>query len=838
MGNSVIQPSFTGGELSPALYGRVDLAKYQTSLKTCRNMIAQVYGGAKNRAGTKFMAEVKTSSSRVRLIPFAFSTTQTYVLEFGNQYMRVYKDGGQVVYSSGGSAGQPFELATPWTAAELDDLGYTQSADVLTIVHPSYQPRQISRTAHDAWTISQFENLNGPFQEVNTVESKTIYASAATGTVTLTSNFDIFTSAFVDSFVYLEAKPDTSVPAWETSKKVENGDKIKANGRYYVATSADPSGYVRITGTLRPTHTEGKEWDGTDVLEGAVYRAPGASSNSDAYVGVEWEYRHSGFGTLKITSVTNARTATATVIKRLPDEVVGSGSTTYKWAFEAWGNTQGYPSAVTYYQQRMVFANTPAQPQTVWMSRTGAFPDFGTSIPVLDDDAIRFTIASRQVNAVRHMLALDKLVLLTSGSEWIVAGGDNDVVSPAAIATKVQGYRGSSKRTPIPIGNTALYLQDKGSTVRDLGYEFASDSYTGNDLTVLSSHLVEGYSITDWTYQQTPNSVVWAVRSDGVLLGMTYMREQQVVGWHRHDTDGEVESVCCISEGNEDAVYIAVKRTINGATKRYVERMNTRFFTSIKDAYFVDCGLSYDGRNTGSTTMTLTSSGAWTYGSSATFTLTASASHFSAGDVGSEIHLTDDDGRILRLAISAYTSATVVTVTINRDVATELRNSATTSWSHARKTFGGLSHLEGKTVSVLADGHVEPQKVVASGSITIGAAAGVVHAGLPIEADFETLDISPQTQETIRDKQKNIPAVRMVVEQSRGIFAGKDSSNLLEYKQRAAENYDDPVTSLTGLAEIRIVSNWSNTGRIFVRQSDPLPLSILAVIPELTVGGA
>jgi len=319
---------------------------------------------------------------------------------------------------------------------------------------------------------------------------------------------------------------------------------------------------------------------------------------------------------------------------------------------------------------------------------------------------------------------------------------------------------------------------------------------------------------------------------------MTYMREQQVIGWHRHDTDGEVESVCVISEGTEDALYIAVKRTIGGVTKRYVERMNTRYITDIKNAFFVDSGLSYDGRNTGATTMTLTSSGAWTYGSAATFTLTASASYFVAGDVGSEIHLTADDDRILRLAITARTSGTVVTVTINRDVATELRSTATTHWAHARKSFSGLSHLEGKTVNVLADGHVAPQALVASGAVALAQAATVVHIGLPIEADFETLDISAPTGETIRDKQKIVQAVRLLVEDSRGIFAGRDESNLLEYKQRAQEGYDAPVALLTGVADILIGATWSKEGRVFVRQSDPLPLSILAAIPEVTVGGA
>jgi hypothetical protein len=838
--NSLLQPSFTGGELSPSLYGRVDLAKYQTSLKTCRNFIAMLYGGVRNRPGTRFIAEVANSSYRSRLIPFAFSTEQTYVLEFSHLKMRVFKDGGLVVYSSGPNAGDPFELVTPYPASVLPDLKFTQSADVMTLVHPSYPPQSLSRTDHDAWTIADFQNTNGPFQDVNVDQAKTVYTSAATGSgITLTTNFNVFDSSYVGSFVYIEMAPNKSVEAWETSKRTYQNDVIKASGRFYKATSANPASLARITGTLRPSHTEGREWDGTGNEEGAVYRAPGSSTNADAFVGVEWEYLHSGFGVAQITAVTNATTATATVIKRLPDEVVGSGNATYRWAFEAWGNTQGYPSCVTYHQQRMVFANTPAQPQTVWMSRTSAFLDFATSNPVVDDDAITFTVASRQVNAIRHMISIDKLVLLTSGGEWIVSGGDQDVITPASVTARIQGYRGSSQIPPIVIGNTALYLQDKGQTVRDLGYEFATDSYTGNDLTILASHLVVGRQIQEWAYQQVPFSTVWSVRDDGKLLGMTYMREQQVVGWHPHDTDGLFESVCSISEGNEDAVYVSVRRTVDGTTSRYIERFASRTIFDIKDAFFVDSGLSYDGRNTSATTMTLTTSSGWTFNGGNTFTLTASASYFVDGDIGSEIHFTDDDGRILRMTITARSSGTVVTVTLNRDVPTELRATATTSWAHARKTFASLDHLEGKTLSILTDGHVHPQLEVDGGEITIDYCATVVHAGLPIESDFETLDISvPGGGETVRDKQKNVATVRLIVEESRGIFAGKDATNLLEYKQRASENYDDPVEVLTGLAEIRIVSNWNTGGRIFVRQDDPLPLSILAVIPEVAVGGA
>jgi hypothetical protein len=456
----------------------------------------------------------------------------------------------------------------------------------------------------------------------------------------------------------------------------------------------------------------------------------------------------------------------------------------------------------------------------------------------VDDDAITFTIASRQVNAIRHMISIDKLILLTSGGEWIVSGAETDAITPASVSTKIQGYRGSSQVPPIVIGNTALYLQDKGQTVRDLGYEFASDSYTGNDLTILASHLVQGRQIVEWAYQQVPFSCVWSVRDDGKLLGMTYMREQQVIGWHPHDTDGTYESVCTISEGNEDAVYVLVKRVIDGATVRYVERFASRYIEDIKDAFFVDAGLTYDGRNTSATEITLTTSSGWTFNGGSTFTLESSGSYFASTDVGSEIHFTDDDGRILRMAIASYVAANQVTVTLNRDVPTELRNTAITAWAHARKSFAGAEHLEGETLNVLTDGHVHPQVTVSGGEFELDYCATVVHAGLPIESDFETLDMSNPQGETVRDKQKIVPAVRLLLEGSRGIFAGKDANNLLEFKQRSSENYDDPITLLTGLAEVRIIANWNTGGNLFVRQLDPLPLSILAAIPEVTVGGA
>jgi hypothetical protein len=798
---SALQPSLNGGELSPSLHARVDLARYLTSLKTCRNAIAQQYGGVTNRAGMRFIHEVKAPATQHRLIPFEFSTTQTYILEFGNLTMRVYKDGG-IVESS---PGVPFEVATPYATADLPGLNWTQSADVLTVVHPSHQPRQISRTAHDAWTVTSFANTNGPFQDINVTTATTVYASAATGSVTLTASAAVFDAGMVGTQFYIEQK-DFGEP-WEPGKTVAVNDIRRSDGKYYQALTA------ATTGSLRPTH-EADDW-------------------SDG--GVNWRFLHPGFGYGTITAVGSSTSATMTVASRIPDGAVGAGGATYKWAKAAWGGDQGYPSAVTYFKNRQVFGGTTARPQEVTMSRIANYFDFGYSQPLVADDAIKFPIPGRQVNAVRHLVPLKQLAVLTSGSEWTLSG-ENGIIAPDTISIDNQGYRGSAKTPPVVVGNTALFVQDKGRTVRELAFDFASDSYTGQDLTQLASHLFADGTITEWAYQQVPFQVVWCVRSDGTLLGLTYLKEQQVVGWHRHDTDGAFESVACISEGDEDVLYCIVKRTINGTTKRYVERMNTRAFADPKDWFFVDSGLTYDGRNTGATTITITTDTDWTY-QQGEFTLTASANTFAAGDVGDEVHF--EIGSVTyRLLITGYTNSLTVSATANRDLPAALQGVATADWGIARKTFTGMDHLEGKTCNVLADGNVHPELTVSSGSLALRYAAVVVHAGLPITADIETLSITVPQGETLLDKKKLITALRLIVEDTRGIRVGPDAGHLVEIKQRASENYDQATGATTGIMETRIPATWSKDGRCFIRQTDPLPFTILAIIPDVTAGGA
>lgn len=824
MAVSWIQPSFSGGEIAPSLYGRIDMAKYQVALRKCDNFIVRQYGGVENRPGTQFIAAAKYPDRKCRLIPFQFSTVQTYALEFGHNYMRVIKDGG-LVLTTGDVI---YELATPYADSDIFGLKFTQSADVMTIVHPSYPPKELRRYAHDNWQIVDVETKNGPFEDINVDESVTVYASGTIGTITLTASSAIFGSEQVGKLFYLEQPAVDSVPVWETSKTTAIDDIRRADSNYYRANTAGK------TGTLRPSHTEGMAWDGW-----------GGTGDDDT--GVQWEYLHSGFGIARITAVaSDGLSATADVISRIPENAIGSDKASYKWARYAWNSINGYPATVVYYQQRLYFAASSAYPQTIWASRTGDYKDFGKSNPVQDDDRIVYTYAGRQVNEIRHLIDVGSLVVLTSGGEFVATGDQNKVLTPSSFSLSSQGSNGSSDVPPIAVSNIALFIQEKGSVVRDLAYSFDVDGFQGNDLTILANHLFQKRSIVDWSFCIVPFSSAFCVRDDGKLLVLTYLRDQQVFAWSPQSSAGKYESTCGIGEGSEDAIYFVVNRTINGQVVRYIERLSSRQFTNDLDAFFVDSGLSYDGRNTEGRTATISGgSGNWSYQVPYTLTMSGS-SYFSAGDVGAQIQFpytgTDpvdgtDVAKQLRCDIISVESGNSVTITANRDIPEVLQNNATTNWTMARQTFSGLEHLEGQTVNILSDASVEPQKVVTGGAVTLEKPGGVVHIGLPINAQFETLDININGQETLLDKKQLISTVTLVVNASRGIWASTPGGQWYEYPQREFEFYDDPVEDATGKVEVKLDSNWEKNGRLKIRQTDPLPLSVLAVIPRITVGG-
>ena len=646
---SISQPSLSGGEISPNLYSRTDLARWPVSLKLMRNFISLPYGGAKNRSGTRFIAEVKDSSSFTRLIPFKRSTTESYVLETGNLYMRPFKNGARLPVS---------DIVTPYTTTELQDLNLAQSVDVLTITHPLHQNRNITRSSDVSWATAAVPMMTGPWLELNIDDTLTMCVDKVVGTAKLLASTAIFDAATHEGrLVWIEQR-SWGIP-WEPGKAITAGWVRRSDGKYYQALNTATSG------SIRPAH--------------------GIESAYDGDGGVNWQYLHSGFGIASIDHVVSPTEANVTILSRMPEELSGSstgtgfgaavslagatyhadgsgwlvihkvahgipltstgpgrvtlnngylsgmkltaitvddittnitgttfgymggslqfiepptGGVTFsdRWKFSAWGATQGWPSCVFYFQGRRGYAGTPAQPNVTWLSRSNALNDFTPSTPLIDTDPLTFPIVSSQLDAVRGFLPMNKLVILTAGGNWTLGTGRDDVATPANTMPAPQGYRGADTLAPLGVGETALFVQDGGSVVRDLDYDLTRDKYTGNDLTVFADHLLEGKKITGWCLQQNPFTIVWMVRNDGVLLGLTYMKEQQVAGWHHHDTAGGlVESICCVRESDEDAVYVIVQRIINGATKRYIERVNTRLITDIRYAVFTDSALLYDG---------------------------------------------------------------------------------------------------------------------------------------------------------------------------------------------------------------------------------------------------
>jgi hypothetical protein len=507
----------------------------------------------------------------------------------------------------------------------------------------------------------------------------------------------------------------------------------------------------------------------------------------------------------------------------------------------------GYaPYAVGLYQQRLIAAAMDDFPETAWTSRLGLFNNFTTDRIIQDDNAIKFTIVGRIVDRIRHILDLGQLVFFTGQSE-ISANPEGQALTPTSVNPKAQSYNGCSARRPLVIDNSAVYVQAEGSVVRDLAYEFNSNGYRGNELSLFSAHLVDGYQINDWAYQKTPNSIIWMVRDDGKMLGLTYVKEQGVIAWHRHDMHGAtVESVASLPNNDGYDVYVAVKRTIGGIDRRYVEKFTIRNATEETrlDMTFMDSHLTYDGRNTTATTMTL--SGGTDWDDEELLTLTASASFFVSGDVGNEIQLFDADGEVIRFEITGYTSATVVTGFSNRTVPASLQATAVTTWTKAVDVVSGLWHLEGQDVAIMGDGAVvaspfnEAYEIitVTDGEVTLPRPYGVIHVGLPYISDIETLDIDSASGEALVGEYKNIGKVKTQLRNTLGMWVGAKPptdddtdplEGLYEAKFREFEDMDDLTQLYSGQHEIVIKPEWNSNGRVFIRQVDPVPISIQSI---------
>lgn len=724
--------SFTGGELTPEFWAQFTDAKYQTGLARCRNFIPLPHGPAMNRSGFGFVSATKHSGSKAsRIIPFTFSSSQTMAIELGEGYFRFHTQGatllvsspaaydnatayslGDLVSSAGANyyciadttgnappnasywyalpASGEYEIPNAYAEADLMDIHFVQSSDVLTLVHPNYPPAELRRYGATDWRLEEIAFTS----QIPAPSGVGVTATTGSGSINYTYVVTTVGSGSennLESLASAEVTCTNNLPGSTSNKNT--------------ITWTAPAGY-----TLFNIYRK------RNGIFGFIGQATGTSFD-DTDGGISADFTKS--------------------VLQANNPFPGAGD---------------YPGAASYYEQRRCFAGTTNKPQNLWMTRSSTESDMSYSLLSQDNDSVEFKVAAREANIIRHIVPLQQLVLLTSSAEWRVTSVNSDAITPSNVAVHPQSFVGANNAQPVIINNTVLFAAERGGHMREMAYSWQANGYLTGDLSLRAPHLFDGYTITDLAYAKAPFPLVWAVSSSGDLLGLTYVPEQQVGAWHWHDTtNGAFESICVVAEGNEDMLYAIVRRTINGSTVRYVERMATRrYFATLADAFFVDAGLTYSGA--------------------------------------------------------------------------------------PATTISGLDHLEGETVSILADGAVVPQQVVSGGQITLPSAASVVTVGLPIEADLQTLPFAAMVDNAAgQGKRKNVNKADIRIYSSSGLKAGPSVDKLTTLPLRSTEPYGSPPSLRTGEVSLLVAESWSSTGQICIRQSDPLPLEVVSIALDVEV---
>jgi hypothetical protein len=842
-----IQRSFVGGEIAPELFGRIDLDKYQSGLAECLNFVVLPHGPAQNRAGFSYILQTKYQDKKSNLIEFAFSTEQTYVLEFGDGYIRVHTNGGTLLktgqnitaisqaaegvltysgadpangtwfylsgivgmtelngryvvvsdvnagantfklkdlrgnyidtsgftaYVSDGTIAEVYEIASPYAEADLFDIHYVQSADVLTLVHPTYAPRELRRTTSTTFTLSQISflpTINGP-------TGVDVAATVGTGSVVyryqVTSIADesleesLVSPESVDTARTITAITKAAAGVFTTSANhllsVEDEIYISGvggmveitDGTYYINTvpAANTFTVKNSNGVVVNTTSYTTFTSGGSVLQIAVgitnNLATAGNKNTVSWTMVSGAIRYNVY---KEKNGLYGYIGQATGTSFVDDNILSDVTRTPPEAQNLFDGADNYPGAVSYFEQRRCFGGTNNKPQNFWMTRSGTESNLNYSIPTQDDDAIALRIVSREVQRVRNIVPLTELLILTSGGEWKISTQNSDALTPSSVTVRPQSYNGCTNVQPVVVNNTGVYVRAQSGRLHDLAYNFEANGFKSNDLSLIAPHLFDGYNVVDMCLTRTPVPIVWVIRSDGKLLGITYMPEQKVFAWHQHETDGLFESVAAVNESGRDVLYVTVQRSVNGQTVRYIERLSDRLVNNLFDSFIVDSGLTYNG-----------------------------------------------------------VSAT---------------------------TINGLHHLEGKIVVALANGAVVKNLTVTNGAITLPQAATLVHVGLPITSRIKTLPVSFEGPALGQGMVKSVNRTAIRVYRTSGLMVGYDVNNLVQFKQRTSEPYGSAPEWITDELDITIKPDWNTSGQVVIQQTDPLPVTVLSMVMEVALGG-
>jgi hypothetical protein len=864
MSENNIQTSFARGELAPSILARTDLAHYHQGLATCRNFFVDYRSGISTRSGTKFVCQCKVLGAK--LLPFSVTTNVTYMVEFGDHYCRFYNNGAPVlespfsvigitnaspavantpghnfvsgdwifisgtggmpamngrfaavtvsgnfitlfdvngnpidsslfgVYTGGATASRIYTISSPYAATDLypsasnPGIKIAQSVSVLYITHPSYAPMSLSFLAPTNWvfttltfgtTIAAPTSLSGTASSAGSVSYAYIVTAVdSSGQESLPSNIGIITSA-----VNIAATAGTINLKWSAV----------TGAQFYNVYKTEPA-----VGGFDPGNT------GQPPSAGPAYGFIGQSSS--------------------------ATFADSNIVPNFT--IVPSNVNNNPFA------NANNPGVVSFFQQRVYYAGSASFPASFWASQPGVFQNFNFSTPIQASDTITGTIVSNQLNQVRHMLPMPGgLIFLTGRSAYTLTTGQGAnatlAVTPLNATLMPQAYSGASDVTPIVASDDIIYVQAKGSIVRDLAYNIYAAIYTGTDISVESNHLFFNHSIIQWSFAEEPFKIIWTIRDDGALLSLTFMKEQQIAGWARHDSLGLFKSVSSIQEGQVDAPYMIVRRTLpNGTQVDWVERMMERtLIYGAEDAWAVDAG-TRSGLATPNSTIQVS-------GAKGSVSITSTSAVFGPSAIGQVLRA---GGGVI--TITGSSSTMQATGTVTQAITQLLPNNvpppfAPGTWSMAvpATKFFGLDYLIGQTVSINADGGVVPPQVVAfDGSITLPSAATKVTAGLGFQCQAQTMPLDVG-EPTIQGKRKKIAALNFKLSQTRGLKAGRTLNTLIAMKDmNISVTLNSPIPLITGDARLIVDALWDVPGQVWWQVDDPLPATVLGVIPEFVVG--
>lgn len=932
----IFSRSFAGGIISPEMFGRIDDAKFQTGCAILRNFIATPQGPAENRPGFAFVKATKNNGV-ARLIPFTYSSDQTMVVEAGEQYFRFHTQGETLLQPLPST--DPYEITTPYHVADLFGIHYVQSADVMTLVHPLYPPMELRRLGATNWQLTPIQfapaiatptsvavtpspGFKTNISSVAIASSNALITTSTNHTLSVgdqiyIANLNAFVSGvltdFSGYFVVEDVPVDSSGNLIKNQLHVQdyNGNPLNTatwsswhppSTIQLANKSQDPYSHYAVTATA----ANGIDESVLSVTVNALNNldVPG-SFNTITWAAVPGAVRYTVY---KQRNGLFGYIGETTALQFVDDNISADFSITPPYYESMFAGPGDYPGAVCYYEQRRVFAGTLNQPENLWMSNSGTESTFSYSLPTKATDRVAIKVAAREANTIRHLVPLTRLIPMTSAAEWAVVPVGADAITPTSISVQPQSYVGSNNVQPSIVNNLMVFAAARGGHVRELGYKWEANSFVTGDLSLRATQLFDNMTLVDMAFGKAPRPLLWFVSSSGVLLGLTYVPEEQIGAWHLHDTDGDFESVCCVAEGTEDYLYAVIRRQVNGATVRYVERMASRLVSSAPTNLLYNP--TFDSGTAG-WDFQIVAGGSWSLVGSSPWGAGNMAQWFGSGTaaVSNNKQISLTPGQMVQatcealgevgatggtLRITFYTAAGVyisgvstpapaiaiwqpVTITgiappgsgyalVDFAVTGETgtgrwfvalfdasyfpiapratsraesihMDAALTYYGAPATTISGLDHLEGKQVAVLADGAVIPGKTVQSGAITLDHPASLVTVGLPYTCDLQTLPLLLQVDGYGQGRSKNINKAWIRVWLSSGIFIGPDAAHLTEAKQRTTEPYGSPPTLQTDEIMVMTTPQWQQSGQILIRQTYPLPLTVVSLTMEVSLGG-